>query len=788
MASHTLLLISLLLVVWQSSSTTIPLLKRCTKYSQCVSQSRNDSPSNMNSSQFDKSYCFCDPECSVMNDCCHDASPDATNHTLSTPPQYWSCVQQPHLNARHRMLYMISSCPPHHPLQDLCSGTLFDMYDYKMDIPVLSLRTGEWFKNIYCATCHGHHSDVRPTEVTLSCSGNNTPDATVLEARNYVPGALMWSGENMNCSIQIQFSDDYSSTIKPWERPCVKTIDHCPSTWQNETVAEFCRSYALFVRQDNTAYKNPHCALCNGVPLEEIKCLTTRISMRIAPRPSPSLRVIMDFSWDAAYEFCHPPDGLWDGVHECCQNLNSAACTVRSRHHSECCVPLSRRLNDSCPRIEFKQGQYRLLMNNSLEVILNDSKFSGLLLAPGEYGLLPGGNVEICNILPRGLVSLDSLQEYLTTVCLSISVICLVLHLIIHSLLPKLHNLPGKNLKSLSIAILMAQLGFLVGLTPVIDIPSHLCVTIAVLLHFSYLAAFCWMNVMSIDIWRTFSAIRLGGRLSTHLKYSLYAWGSPAIVTLLAIVAHYTSFLPSILRPHFAFGGVCWFGNRMGLAIFMATPVTVILVINILLFCRTVCVLHQKQENRRYLKKKAKVELSEATSDNKGVTSPTRKVTTGAKDQIRFYLYVKLFIIMGLSWVTGTIAVLTHLPILWYPFIVLNGLQGAFIFIMFDVKRNILAMLWDRVLGSRYPLPSILMYHSTGTTTDSSGARTTSSTNLRSSLMSDHVQLPLMSGPKEALPKRKLSRQRSATQTITEDTSMYHRTADKVGNGHFEGT
>ncbi|GLG99548.1 Uncharacterized protein GBIM_05987 [Gryllus bimaculatus] len=66
-----------------------------------------------------------------------------------------------------------------------------------------------------------------------------------------------------------------------------------------------------------------------------------------------------------------------------------------------------------------------------------------------------------------------------------------------------------------------------------------------------------------------------------------------------------------------------------------------------------------------------------------------------------------MFIIMGVTWLMGTLAVLARWPALWYPFVVLNGLQGAFIFVMFDVKRSVLSMLWERVLGPR-PLPAPL--------------------------------------------------------------------------------
>ena len=71
------------------------------------------------------------------------------------------------------------------------------------------------------------------------------------------------------------------------------------------------------------------------------------------------------------------------------------------------------------------------------------------------------------------------------------------------------------------------------------------------------------------------------------------------------------------------------------------------------------------------------------------------------KDQIRFYLYLKLFIIMGLTWIFGFIAAFARVQFLWYLFIAFNGLQGAFIFVMFDVKRKTGYMLWVKYISQR---------------------------------------------------------------------------------------
>ena len=53
------------------------------------------------------------------------------------------------------------------------------------------------------------------------------------------------------------------------------------------------------------------------------------------------------------------------------------------------------------------------------------------------------------------------------------------------------------------------------------------------------------------------------------------------------------------------------------------------------------------------------------------------------------FVYIKLFFLMGISWIVGFIAPFLGNNILWYVFVILNSLQGVFIFVAFVMnKRN----------------------------------------------------------------------------------------------------
>jgi hypothetical protein len=54
-------------------------------------------------------------------------------------------------------------------------------------------------------------------------------------------------------------------------------------------------------------------------------------------------------------------------------------------------------------------------------------------------------------------------QQLLLEYCMSISAICLAMHLIVYSFVPKLRNTPGKCLMSLSLSLLLAAIMFIMS-------------------------------------------------------------------------------------------------------------------------------------------------------------------------------------------------------------------------------------------------------------------------------------------------------------------------------------
>ena len=105
---------------------------------------------------------------------------------------------------------------------------------------------------------------------------------------------------------------------------------------------------------------------------------------------------------------------------------------------------------------------------------------------------------------------------------------------------------------------------------------------------------------------------------------------------------------------------ICWINDPEGLMLFFLGPLAMIMLSNMFLFSmslRNICMVYR-----------IKVE----------------DIQKRRPDQI--LIYIKLSIVMGLTWVFGFLGNVVKNDIFWTLFVISNGLQGLFIFIGFAVK------------------------------------------------------------------------------------------------------
>lgn len=115
---------------------------------------------------------------------------------------------------------------------------------------------------------------------------------------------------------------------------------------------------------------------------------------------------------------------------------------------------------------------------------------------------------------------------------------------------------------------------------------------------------------------------------------------------------------------------LCWFSHKKALLVYFAVPFSGVMGFNIFLFLFSAYIIFD--------------------------TTKTGSKMTTCGPKTNFHLYLRLAVIMGLTWVTGLAAGFINLEPLWFAFVALNALQGLFIFVAFTCTKKVLASLRDR--------------------------------------------------------------------------------------------
>ncbi|WAR24970.1 AGRG4-like protein [Mya arenaria] len=288
-------------------------------------------------------------------------------------------------------------------------------------------------------------------------------------------------------------------------------------------------------------------------------------------------------------------------------------------------------------------------------------------------GKVNGRHVCLCDHLTNFAVLIDFYgQEHamdeghelslsiITVVGLSLSILGLALTIISYVFFRKLRKgRAQQTLFNLSLSLLLAMLVFLIGIR---QTHSHgLCITVAVLLHYLVLVSFMWMLMEAILQYLTFVKI-LGTYITRFtLKTVLPAWGLP-LIPVIAVLA---------VDPELYRGGskYCW----MDLPAFyyaFALPVSGIIVINVVIFVVTVVSIFRRGKGLRSNQKRHKMAM---TNLQAAITS---------------------FVLLGLTWLFGYLAVADARLIFQYVFTILNSLQGFFIFVLFVLRKRKVREQW----------------------------------------------------------------------------------------------
>ena len=308
----------------------------------------------------------------------------------------------------------------------------------------------------------------------------------------------------------------------------------------------------------------------------------------------------------------------------------------------------------------------------------------------------------------------SNIHEILTIIGIALSLIGLVCLLFIYALFPTLRNLPGKNLICLCLSFMSVYLTMIASVLIMKafgDVNSNsvgnetlskdptlrtqydwVFYSIAVFLHYAFLCTFSWTSIIAFDICRTFlvnsyySACKDKEEQSRIFLLHLVAGFGiiPVIPVVLALVVD-LCFNSSDFAPRYGGIGqafrIAWFANRLGLLVFYIVPVAMMYVVNLVFFILTVVSILKTDANTA-----STITAKASSSSIKFQKSPNGMRT-------RVFLFLKLLVLMGLSWVLAFMASMIDQNWIYILNTVVNAFQGFFIAVTFIFNKKVLGLV-----------------------------------------------------------------------------------------------
>ncbi len=309
-------------------------------------------------------------------------------------------------------------------------------------------------------------------------------------------------------------------------------------------------------------------------------------------------------------------------------------------------------------------------VNGSVTVIATRRTYSS-----GEYQILEQA-VIVCETdfnFEEEPSRAETALGLLTLVCVGLSIVCLIARVILQCFVSSFQNKPGRLHLQLTLALLLAFVVLIIG--PFVSDMQGVCIGAAAVLAYGFLAAFVWMNVIAVDTWLVFKASSAFSRAEemgkSFILYLCIGWGLPVLLVAVSIITHFVDSVNVNFSPQFG-GSRCWYTQRYAMLLYFGVPIAISILLNTGIYIHTSVNLHRAFKNR----------VAAANAD---------------KYQQNFGVYVRLFVLMGITWVFGFISAFTDQIVIDFIFVILTSLQGVFLFISFVLTKRVLNELRYKV-------------------------------------------------------------------------------------------
>lgn len=428
-------------------------------------------------------------------------------------------------------IYVISLCPQDYAGNDdvkqACERDIHD--DVIHQLPVSGGHSSLVYRNIYCAACHNEASPRFWLVSMRRCEGGSSDD-----------------------ECQLVFHP--SSYVETLPRTCLQGISRCADDWRNVTLAAMCREASVSLVTDGRhVFRNRYCARCNHVDVSQLHCvqLPSLSSLHVDTAFNKSRSgVVYDLNvaqpvvdgtqWSST---CDDTE-VYDPLLSRCVALPYCAASWSHCSQSVSRQRVARTAPLDCPTrlVGINSSDYTRYSNGSVFVQSLQTLFASDSCryhnetiyvcishetSSSSFTLFSLHDVQRLVSIIATVVGLLALVALLLSYCLLVGcrrdnsskmavcfVICLLLYHVIYVVV-----LSGSRLQSI-ISTRHLQLASLI---------------ICAGLQYFAMAAFFWLHVLSIEVYR---AVRLWystdlpsvTSCTALLVYSLYAWCVPALI------------------------------------------------------------------------------------------------------------------------------------------------------------------------------------------------------------------------------------------------------------------
>ncbi|XP_034560198.1 adhesion G-protein coupled receptor D2 isoform X2 [Notolabrus celidotus] len=209
--------------------------------------------------------------------------------------------------------------------------------------------------------------------------------------------------------------------------------------------------------------------------------------------------------------------------------------------------------------------------------------------------------------------------------------------------------------KNLFVALICAQVILLCSGSAIHN--KVACTLVAALLHLFFMAAFSWMLVEGLLLWSKVVAVNLSE--DRHMKYYyLIGWGLPVLIVTITLAS---------ASGKYSADGYCWLSVQNGIIWGFAGPVIFIIMVNLMVLTRVVVITISTAKRRSIMLAMG--------------TSPVEQAYEQMRAAVKAILV--LLPILGLTWLCGVLVPFSI--VMAYIFVLLNSLQGLFIFLIYGV-------------------------------------------------------------------------------------------------------